>query len=251
MRVGGVRNDLPPTFTDQDSARSMDWLMDRFKEYDDLCLGSDIFHRRCDDLGVLKAADCITYGVTGPMLRSAGVRRDLRKDRPYAVYDQVEFDVAYADTADVTARYIVRMEEMRQSVRIVRQVLDWLDAHPGPGDGRAPPPLARRPVRADRAGGYLLKRSYPKGLGFSAIEEPHGEAIAYVVNEGGEHPYRVKFKSPIFVNFSAVEAVPDRLPGRRHPADHGQRRRLRRARSTGRRGRIGRWRSKLSTASRT
>ena len=96
----------------------MDWLMDRFVEYDRLCMGSDIFRRRCDNIGVLKAADCITHGVTGPMLRAAGVRRDLRKDHPYAVYDRVEFDVAYADSADVTSRYIVRLEEVRQSVRI-------------------------------------------------------------------------------------------------------------------------------------
>jgi NADH-quinone oxidoreductase subunit D len=184
QRVGGVRNDLPFGFTDR-ARKVMDWLSDRFEEYDRLCLGSDIFHRRCDDLGVLTASDCVTWGVTGPMIRSAGMKRDLRKDRPYAVYDQIEFDVAVANTADVTGRYVVRLEEMRQSVRIVRQTLDWLDAHPGP-------------VLSDH-----LPRYYPKGVGFSALEEPHGEASAYVVNEGGEHPYRVKFRSPVFANLAA------------------------------------------------
>lgn len=203
MRVGGVRNDVPPSFT-RDCRRVLDWLMDRFKEYDALCLGSDIFHRRCDDLGVLKANDCIAYGVTGPMLRGAGVRRDIRKDRPYAIYDQVEFDVAYAETADVTSRYLVRMEEVRQSVRILRQTLDWLDKHPGPVMAENLPRWLGAPYAPVGREGYLLKRNYPKGLGFSAIEEPHGEAAAYVVNEGGEHPYRVKFRSPVYVNISAA-----------------------------------------------
>jgi NADH-quinone oxidoreductase subunit D len=204
MRVGGVRNDLPMGTTDQ-VRKTMDWLMDRFVEYDRLCLGSEIFRRRCDDIGVLKANDCVTYGVTGPMLRAAGVPRDLRKDRPYAAYDRVEFDVARADSADVTGRYLVRMEELRQSVRIIRQVVDWLDRHPGPVMAERVPRWMGAPYAPIGREGYLVKRSYPKGVGFSAIEEPHGEAIAYVVNEGGEHPYRVKFKSPIYVNLSAVK----------------------------------------------
>jgi NADH-quinone oxidoreductase subunit D len=203
MRVGGVRNDVPLGFTDR-CRKVMDWLMERFKEYDHLCLGSDIFYRRCDNLGVLKAADCVKYGVTGPMLRAAGVKRDLRKDRPYSAYDRLQFDVAFADAADVTARYLVRMEEMRQSVRIVRQCLDWLDRNPGPVLAEHLPRWLGAPYAPVGKEGYVLKRNYPKGRGFSSIEEPHGEAQAYVVNEGTEHPYRVKFRSPVFVNISAA-----------------------------------------------
>ena len=204
MRVGGVRNDLPNGFTDR-ARKVCDWLMDRFVEYDTLCLGSDIFHRRCDGLGLLSRQDCIDYGVTGPMLRSAGSRRDLRKDRPYSAYDRVAFDVASADGADVTARYLVRMEEMRQSVRIVRQTLDWLDRNPGPVMAARVPRWMGAPYAPIGNEGYLLKRQYPKGVGLSAIEEPHGEAQAYVVNEGGEHPYRVKLRSPVFANISAAK----------------------------------------------
>jgi NADH-quinone oxidoreductase subunit D len=204
MRVGGVRNDLPPETT-QDVRKTLDWLLERFVEYDRLCLGSTIFRKRCDDLGVLKANDCVAYGVTGPMLRAAGVKRDLRKDHPYAVYDRLDFDVAHADSADVTGRYLVRMEEMRQSVRILRQVVDWLDAHPGPVMAANVPRWLGAPYAPVGREGYLLKRHYPKGVGLAAIEEPHGEAAAYVVNEGGEHPYRVKFRSPVFVNLSAAE----------------------------------------------
>jgi NADH-quinone oxidoreductase subunit D len=204
-RVGGVRNDLPSGFTDR-TRKVMDWLMDRFKEYDALCLGSEIFHARCDNLGVLKANDCISQGVTGPMLRSAGVKRDLRKDRPYAAYDQVEFNVATADTADVTGRYLVRMEELRESVHIVRQCLDWLDQHPGPVLADRLPRWLGAPYAPVGKEAYLLKRSYPTGRGFSSVEEPHGEAQAYVVNTGGEHPYRVKFRSPVFANLSAAKS---------------------------------------------
>jgi NADH-quinone oxidoreductase subunit D len=202
-RAGGVRNDLPMGFTDR-CRKVMDWLSDRFVEYDRLCLGSEIFRVRCDDLGLLKLNDCVDWGVTGPMLRSAGSTRDLRKDRPYAAYDQVEFDVATADSADVTGRYLVRMEELRQSVRIVRQCLDWLDKHPGPVLAPRLPRWLGAPYAPIGREGYLLKRSYPTGTGFSSVEEPHGEAQAYVVNTGGEHPYRAKFRSPVFANLSAA-----------------------------------------------
>ncbi|MCI4323590.1 MAG: NADH-quinone oxidoreductase subunit D [Thermoplasmata archaeon] len=203
MRVGGVRNDMPPGFTDR-ARKLCTWLIDRFKEYDTLCLASTIFHKRCDNIGVLKAAACRKHGVTGPMLRSAGVKADIRKDRPYAAYDRVEFDVPVQQDADVTARYLIRMEEMRQSIRIIRQTLDWLDAHPGPVIAPQLPRWLGAPYAPIGNEGYLLKRNYPHGLGFSAIEEPHGEALAYLVNDGGEHPYRVKFKSPVFANISAV-----------------------------------------------
>ncbi len=204
MRVGGVRNDLPNGFTDQ-ARKVCDWLIDRFEEYDRLCLASAIFHKRCDGLGKMSRADCVAYGVTGPMLRSAGSKRDLRKDRPYSAYDRVEFDAATTDGADVTARYLVRMEEMRQSVRIIRQALDWLDKNPGPVMAARVPRWLGAPYAPIGNEGYLLKRNYPKGLGLSAIEEPHGEAQAYIVNDGGEHPYRVKFRSPVFANISAAK----------------------------------------------
>ena len=203
-RVGGVRNDLPNGFTDR-ARQVMDWLLPRFQEYDNLCLGSEIFRRRCDDLGTLSAAECVELGITGPMLRSAGVARDLRKDRPYHAYREVDFDVALAKAGDVTARYLVRMEEMRQSVRIIRQCLDWLDRHPGPVLADRLPRWLGAPYAPVGREGYLLKRQFPKGTGFSAVEEPHGEAQAYVVNTGGEHPYRVKFRSPVFANMSAAK----------------------------------------------
>jgi NADH-quinone oxidoreductase subunit D len=211
MRVGGVRNDLPIGFTDQ-CRKVADWLMDRFIEYDQLCLSSAIFHERCDGLGVLPAPEAIAYGVTGPMLRSAGSHRDLRKDRPYSVYDKLKFEVATANTADVTGRYLVRMEEMRQAIKIIRQCLDWLDDNPGPVTASQLPRWLGAPYAPLGNEAYLLKRNYPTGLGFSMMEEPHGEAGAYVVNDGGEHPYRVKFRSPVLINIWAAKRY---LPGYR------------------------------------
>jgi NADH-quinone oxidoreductase subunit D len=211
MRVGGVRNDLPPGFLEH-CRKVMDWLMARFLEYDQLCLGSDIFHKRTEGLGVLRENDCIAYGVTGPMLRSAGSSHDLRKDRPYSVYPELEFDVARAETADVYGRHLVRMEEMRQAIRIIRQCLDWLETHPGPVLADHLPKWMGGIYAPQGKEEYLLKRGYPSGVGFSMIEEPHGEAGAYVVNDGGEQPYRVKFRSPVLVNIWAAKKY---LPGYR------------------------------------
>ncbi|MDE1820666.1 MAG: NADH-quinone oxidoreductase subunit D [Euryarchaeota archaeon] len=203
MRVGGVRNDLPVGFTDR-CRKVMGWLEQRVNDYEDLCDRSDIFLKRCIDVGVLKAKDCIRDGITGPMLRAAGVARDLRRDRPYSVYPELDFQVAVHDAADVYGRYRVRMEEMRQSLRIVRQCLDWLDHKPGRVIAEKVPRFVGTPSPPPGMESYIVRRGYPKGVGFSAMEEPHGEALAYVVNEGGEQPYRVKFRSPVMVNISAA-----------------------------------------------
>ena len=203
MRVGGVRNDVPVGFTDR-CRKVMGWLEQRIKDYEDLCDRSDIFLKRCIDVGVLKAQDCIRNGITGPMLRSAGVARDLRRDRPYSAYPELDFQVAVHDAADVYGRYRVRMEEMRQSIFIVRQTLDHLDRKPGRVIAEKVPRFVGTPSPPPGQESYIVRRGYPKGVGFSAMEEPHGEALAYVVNEGGEQPYRVKFRSPVMVNICAV-----------------------------------------------
>jgi NADH-quinone oxidoreductase subunit D len=204
MRVGGVRNDVPVGYTDR-CRKVMDWIDQRLGEYEALCDKSDIFLKRTVGIGVLSAADCVADGVTGPMLRSAGLARDLRKDRPYSIYPEVEFDVATHDAADVFGRYRVRMEEMRQAIRIVRQTLDYLDKRPGRVLAERVPRFVGTPTPPPGSESYVVKRGYPKGIGFSSIEEPHGEAMAYVVNEGAEHPYRVKFRSPVLINIAAAK----------------------------------------------
>jgi NADH-quinone oxidoreductase subunit D len=202
MRVGGVRNDVPVGFTDR-CRKVMDWFDQRLPEYEKVCDNSTIFLERTKGIGVLKAADCVNDGVTGPMLRAAGVDRDLRRDRPYSVYPELDFDVAVYDAPDCYGRYRVRMEEMKQSVRIVRQVLDWLDRNPGPVLAEKVPRFVGTPSPPPGKEIYVERRGYPKGRGFSAMEEPHGEAMAYIINEGAEHPYRAKLRSPVFVNIAA------------------------------------------------
>lgn len=202
MRVGGVRSDLPVGFTDR-CRKVCDWLDKKFIEYADLCEKSSIFLKRCVGVGVLKTSDCVRLGVTGPVLRSAGLARDLRRDHPYSIYPELEFVIPTNDAADVYGRYLVRMEEMRQSLHLVRQVLDALDKKPGRVLAERVPRFVGAPAPPPGAESYIQRRAYPKGRGFAAIEEPHGEALAYVVNEGAEHPYRVKFRSPVMINISA------------------------------------------------
>jgi NADH-quinone oxidoreductase subunit D len=203
MRVGGVRNDLPVGFNDK-CRKVMKWIEDRLREYEALCDRSDIFLKRTQGVGIMKAKECIRHGVTGPMLRSAGIARDLRRDRPYSAYPELDFEVAVHDGADCFGRYRVRMEEMRQSIHIVRQVLDWLDKKPGPVMAEHVPRFVGTPSPPPGLELYVKRRAFPKGRGFSAMEEPHGEALAYIINEGAEHPYRAKLRSPVFVNISAA-----------------------------------------------
>jgi NADH-quinone oxidoreductase subunit D len=203
MRVGGVRNDLPVGFSDK-CRKVMSWLEDRLKEYEALCDRSDIFLKRTQGIGIMKAKECIRYGVTGPMLRSAGIARDLRRDRPYSAYPELDFEVAIHDGADSFGRYRVRMEEMRQSIHIVRQTLAWLDKKSGPVMAQRVPRFVGTPSPPPGLESYVKRRAFPKGRGFAAMEEPHGEALAYIINEGAEHPYRAKLRSPVFVNISAA-----------------------------------------------
>ena len=125
---------------------------------------------------------------------------------PYPSAERLHIGNAYAFTgADVYGRYRVRMEEMRQSIAIVRQTLEWLDHHPGRVLAEKVPRFVGTPTPPPGRESYILRRGYPKGRGFAAIEEPHGEALAYVINEGAEHPYRVKFRSPVMVNIAAAK----------------------------------------------
>ncbi|MCL4324626.1 MAG: NADH-quinone oxidoreductase subunit D [Candidatus Thermoplasmatota archaeon] len=204
MRVGGVRNDVPVGFTDR-CRKVMDWLDGKLVEYEKVCDNSTIFLDRTIGVGILKAKEAIQDGITGPVLRAANVARDIRRDRPYSAYPEIDFDVAIHDGADCYGRYRVRMEEMKQSVRIVRQVLDWLDRNPGPVLAEKVPRFVGTPSPPPGKEIYVERRGYPKGRGFSSMEEPHGEAMAYIINEGAEHPYRAKLRSPVFVNIAAAK----------------------------------------------
>ncbi len=185
FRIGGTFEDLPAGWTDG-CRHFIDILPSRIKEYEGLLSANRIWLQRTKGVGVISAEDAIAWGVTGPCLRGSGVAYDLRKAEPYAAYAEMEFDVPTGQNCDTYDRYLVRLEEMRQSARIIRQALDRL---PG-GDFRHPKvPKKVKP---------------PAGEVYHVIEGPRGEQGFYIKSDGSERPYRVRFRSPSFVNLQAL-----------------------------------------------
>jgi len=181
-RIGGVRNDLPPDF-ERDCIRAMDYFQGKIDDYEKLCDGSKIFRIRTEGLGVVKPADAINLGLTGPNLRASSVDVDIRRDDPYSVYEEFDFDVCTHDACDTYARYRVRMDEMRVSCDIIRQALEKIP------DG---------PVRVK------VPRNAPKKSVVARVEDPRGEGMMYVVGDGTDKPYRLSVRSPVFVYVSAA-----------------------------------------------
>jgi NADH-quinone oxidoreductase subunit D len=184
MRIGGLYEDAPRGWLDR-VRHFLKIFPGRMREYEDLLTVNRIFVGRTRGVGVLSAADAVAWGVSGPPLRASGVNYDVRKAIPYAAYADFEFDVPLGENGDTYDRYLVRMEEMRQSVRILHQALDRMPD----GEVRAKVPKYIKP---------------PAGEVYHVVESPRGEQGFYVVAQGGEMPYRVRFRSPSFVNLQAL-----------------------------------------------
>lgn len=207
-RIGGVRNDLPRDFFDK-CYEFVDLFPKRLTEYDTLIRENRIWLRRTKGIGVMTAEDAVSYGLTGGTLRGSGVDYDLRKVEPYAAYDKVDFDVPLGKNGDVYDRYIVRLEEMRQSNRIIRQCLDKMQ--PGPvmtDDPRYAVPEKTQVMQnmESLAHQFVLMSKWapmPKGEVYSATEAPKGELGFYIVSDGSGKPYRIKIRAPSYVNLSA------------------------------------------------
>jgi NADH-quinone oxidoreductase subunit D len=228
IRPGGVAQDVPPEAITK--IREFLNLMPRkLKEYEDLLSGQPIWRERTQNVAVLDVTGCLSLGVTGPVLRSAGLPWDLRKTQPYCGYENYEFDVPVRETGDVWARYEVRVAEMRESLKIIEQCLDKL--RPGPimvADKKIAWP-AQLALGRDGLGNSLehvakiMGQSMeslihhfklvtegfrvPAGQVYQAIESPRGELGAHVVSGGGTRPYRVHFREPSFVNLQAIPAM--------------------------------------------
>jgi NADH-quinone oxidoreductase subunit D len=228
VRIGGVAMDLPPGAVE--AIRSFLQMMPgRIREYESLLSKNPIWIERNADVGLLSARDAIALGVTGPTLRAAGVAKDVRKDEPYLGYETYEFDVITRDTADCYARYEIRLEEMKQSLRIVEQCLDRLE--PGPvmvEDPKVAWP-AKLEVGPDGIGNseayvrHIMEESMealihhfkmvtegvkvPEGEVYQVVESPRGELGLYVVSNGEHRPYRVKIRDPSFANLQAVPTM--------------------------------------------
>ncbi len=215
IRPGGVAADLPPGWRD-DVLTILEMLPGRLAEYDILMTDQPIWRERLQGVGVITADEALALGTSGPILRSTGVAWDLRRDQPYLHYDEVEFDVIVGSYGDAFDRYAIRINEIRESIRIVHQVLDAMPL----GDYRiqnkkvTPPPRAR----IDESMEALIHHfkiftegfKVPEGEVYVAIESPRGEIGCYIVSDGGPKPYRIHMRAPSFVN---IQALPHMMRG--------------------------------------
>ena len=210
IRPGGVMADLTPRFASLLTA-FLERMPSNIDEYEALLTRNPIWVGRTSGVGVLTAEDGIRLGATGPMLRAAGLRWDLRRDRPYSGYDRYDWEVAVETTADCYARYLVRIEELRQSVRIIRQAFEGLPGGPVNVDERKmlPPPREELETSMEAVIHHfkLFTEGYspPPGDVYVGVESPRGEHGVYLVSDGTHKPRRVKFRSASFVNLQTVE----------------------------------------------
>jgi len=211
-RIGGVRNDIPRDFIDK-CREFTELFPKRLEEYDTLIRENRIWLKRTVGIGVFSAEDAVNYGLTGGTLRGSGVNYDIRKTEPYAAYDKVDFDVPLGKNGDVYDRYIVRINEMRQSNRIIKQCLDMMP--PGPittGDPRYAIPEKMDVMKnmSTLAHQFVLMSKWvpmPKGEVYVATENPKGELGFYIVSDGSGRPYRIKIRSPSYVHVSALSKM--------------------------------------------
>jgi NADH-quinone oxidoreductase subunit D/NADH-quinone oxidoreductase subunit C/D len=184
MVPGGVMHDIHPNFQNRVKEFIAEFKK-KIDEYDELVTGNIIFQNRMKGVGYLTKEDAISYGCTGPTARGSGVSCDIRKLYPYEVYDQVQFNEIIETGGDCFARYLVRMQELRQSLSIVEQLIDNIPEGEFQAKTKA-----------------VLK--LPKGEFYSKVETARGEFGVYIISEGGTTPYRIKFRSPGFSNLSAL-----------------------------------------------
>jgi NADH-quinone oxidoreductase subunit D len=210
FRPGGVHMDLPASLPD-DIAAFCDTFPKTIDDIETLLTENRIFKQRAVDIGVVSAADAQDWGFSGPMLRGSGVPWDLRRAQPYDAYDKVDFDVPIGKNGDCYDRYLVRVEEMRQSVRIIRQCLEQMPAGPVKIDDQkvAPPTRAvmKQSMEALIHHFKLYTEGYkvPAGEVYAAVEAPKGEFGVYLVSDGTNKPYRCKIKAPGFAHLSAMD----------------------------------------------
>jgi len=187
FRIGGLLYETYDGF-EQDIRDFCNWFIPKVDEYEELLTNNRIWVGRLKDVGILSADECKEYGVTGPVLRAAGVKWDLRKAQPYSGYEKYDFEIPTRQNGDTYDRYVVRMEEMRQSIRIMRQAVE--DIPSGPIMGKV---------------GKVIKP--PVGEAYVSIEAPKGELGYYVVSDGATQPYRVRVRPPSFVNLQALDRM--------------------------------------------
>ena len=212
FRPGGIWRDVPVEF--EDAVREFISIFPRrIDEYEAMLTDNPLFIDRTKNIGILSAEDAVNYGVTGPILRASGVAHDLRKIEPYMGYEQYEFDVPTHTDGDTYARYLVRMEEMRQSLRIVQQALDKLPYGPVRSNNRkyVPPPRSELSTSMEAVihhfklwtDGFDL----PQGSVYVAGESPRGVLGVFLESDGGPKPYRIHWRTPSFDNLQVLPVL--------------------------------------------
>jgi NADH-quinone oxidoreductase subunit D len=212
FRVGGLALEPPLDLFDR-IQKFLNILPERIDEYQNLLMGNPIWIHRIKGIGYLSAADAIALGVTGPPLRASGVDWDLRRDMPYSGYEKFQFKVPTSTEGDVWARYMVRVEEMRESVKICQQALDGMPE----GDIKADAPKVVLPDREKMKTQMesliyhfkIVTEGFPVPAGevYQAIESPRGEMGYYVVSDGTAKPYRVHMRNPTFATLQALQTM--------------------------------------------
>jgi NADH-quinone oxidoreductase subunit D len=212
IRPGGLWRDVPVEF--ESAVRNfLKIFPKRIDEYEALLSKNPLLQDRVVGIGKLSAQDALSHGVTGPMLRASGVDWDLRKARPYMGYEQYEFKVPTRTQGDTYARYIVRIEELRESLKIVEQALNKLPMGPVNSDNRkfVPPPRSEIGTSMEALIHHfkLWTEGFPapKGSVYSAVESPRGELGVYLEGDGGPKPYRVHWRTPSFNNLSVISLI--------------------------------------------
>jgi len=187
FRIGGLQYEIYEGF-EEDVKKFCDTALPKFDDYEELLTENRIWGSRLKGVGILTAEDCKAYGVTGPLLRAAGVKWDIRKAMPYSGYEKYDFEIPTRQNGDTYDRYMVRMQEMRQSVRIIRQAVEGIPS--GPIMAKVP---------------KVIKP--PVGEVYVSIEAPKGELGYFIVSDGSTQPYRVRVRPPSFVNLQSLDKM--------------------------------------------
>ena len=212
FRIGGLAEDLPPDF-EKLVRKFLKVMPERLEDYEKLLTNNQIFIRRTKDVAVISAEDAINWSLSGPMLRGSGVPHDLRKDNPYCGYENFDFEIAVGQNGDAYDRYLLRMKEVRESLKIIRQAIDGMPA----GPYRAHVPGVVLPPKEDLMHKMesmifhfkLITDGFcpPKGAVYQGIESPKGELGFYIASDGTNKPRRVRVRPPSFVNLAAIPAL--------------------------------------------
>jgi NADH-quinone oxidoreductase subunit D len=212
FRIGGLAEDLPHAF-DARVREILDLFPSRYDEYENLLTDNPIWRNRTIGVAKISPEDALSCGLTGPLLRACGFKHDLRKANPYSSYEKFDFEIPTNDGCDVFARYLVRLTEMRQSLRIIRQALDGMPEGPfvadAPGIVLPPKEKVLSEMEALIFHFKIITEGFhpPEGEVYQGIESPKGEIGFYIVSDGSPYPYRMRVRPPSFVHVGALDKM--------------------------------------------